>query len=53
VKGIGVILFFLFWTLVGAVGMVMAVHGHAWLLLLSVLVYLGMFIKWGCLGTAH
>lgn len=54
VKGIGTLLFFVFWTVLGSIGMVLAVQGKGLLLLgLSVLVYLGMFVKWGCLSSEH
>lgn len=34
--------------------MVMAVYGKGlWLLLASVVVYLGMLIKWGCLSASE
>ena len=53
-KGIGTVLFFAFWTLLGAIGMVMAVQGKGpWLLAVSFLAYLGMFVKWGCISSEH
>jgi len=54
VNGIKTLLFFLFWTLIGCIGMVMAVNGKgSWLLVVSFLAYLGMFVKWGCLDSGH
>lgn len=54
VNGTKTLLFFLFWTLLGSVGMVFAVQGKGlWLLAISLLVYIGMFVKWGCLGSDH
>ena len=54
VNGIKTLLFFLFWTLIGSIGMVMAVNGKgSWLLVVSFLAYLGMFVKWGCLDSGH
>jgi len=54
VNGIKTLLFFLFWTLIGSIGMVMAVNGKgSWLLVVSFLAYIGMFVKWGCLDSGH
>jgi len=54
VNGIKTLLFFLFWTLIGSIGMVLAVNGKgSWLLVVSFLAYLGMFVKWGCLDAGH
>ena len=54
VQGIKTTLFFLFWTVLGAAGVVMATKGQGiWLLVVGFLVYLGMLIKWGCLTEPH
>jgi hypothetical protein len=54
VKFLGICLFFGLWTLLGAIGMVMAVHGKgSWLLVVTLLGYLGLFAKEGCLGGSH
>ncbi|MBX3733136.1 MAG: hypothetical protein KF791_11145 [Verrucomicrobiae bacterium] len=53
-QGIKTTLFFLFWTVLGAAGVVMATKGQGiWLLVVGFLVYLGMLIKWGCLTEPH
>jgi hypothetical protein len=46
--------FFLGSTVVMAAGVAMAVHGKGMaLMVVSFLVYLGLFIKYGCLPSSH
>lgn len=55
VKGFSAFLFFLVFTVLIAAGIIMGVHGRSggWLLTtLSCLVYLGLFIKAGCLTSS-
>ncbi len=55
-KGLAALAFFLVFTVLIAAGMVMGVHGSSkgwWLMVASLVAYLGFFIKKGCLTQAH
>jgi hypothetical protein len=49
-KSLLIILFFVVLTLVFAAGVAMAANGAPWLLIGSLIVYLGAFAKFGCLS---
>ena|GEM_PF-1189568 len=56
VKGFAALAFFLVFTVLIGAGLVMGVHGLGkgwWLMWISVLAYLGFFIKAGCLNPSH
>ena len=56
VKGLAALAFFLVFTVLIATGMVMGVHGSSkgwWIMIASLVAYLGFFIKKGCLTQAH
>ena len=56
VKGLAALAFFLVFTVLIATGMVMGVYGNSkgwWLMVASLVAYLGFFIKKGCLTQAH
>lgn len=56
VKGLAALAFFLVFTVLIAAGMVMGVHGNSkgwWIMVASLVAYLGFFIKKGCLTQAH
>jgi len=56
VKGLAALAFFLVFTVLIATGMVMGVHGISkgwWLMVASLVAYLGFFIKKGCLTQSH
>lgn len=56
VKGLAALAFFLVFTVLIATGMVLGVHGNSkgwWIMVASLVAYLGFFIKKGCLTQAH
>lgn len=56
VKGLAALAFFLVFTVLIGTGLALGVNGHPagwWLLGLSFLAYLGLFIKGGCLTSSH
>jgi Ni,Fe-hydrogenase I cytochrome b subunit len=56
VKGLAALAFFLVFTVLIATGMVLGVHGNSkgwWMMVASLVAYLGFFIKKGCLTQAH
>lgn len=56
VNGLKTIVFFLVFTVLLAAGLAKGVKGEAWgwwLMILSLIAYLGLFIKFGCRTSDH